>query len=84
VIVVAGDLTVADQVAARIVEGMRAPIAVGATTVEVRATIGGVWIPAKTSLDELLADADALLYKAKAAGKDRWQLQAKNVPAAAQ
>ncbi len=53
VIVVAGDLGVADQVAARIVEGMRAPIAVGATTVEVRATIGGVWIPAKTSLDEL-------------------------------
>lgn len=84
VIVVAGDLTVADQVAARIVEGMRAPIAVGATTVEVRATIGGVWIPAKTSLDELLADADALLYKAKAAGKDRWHLQAKNIPAAAQ
>ncbi len=83
VIVVAGDLGVADQVAARIVEGMRAPIAVGATTVEVRATIGGVWIPAKTSLDELLADADALLYKAKAAGKDRWNLQAKNVPAAA-
>ncbi len=65
VIVVAGDLSVADQVAARIVEGMRAPIAVGATTVEVRATIGGVWIPAKTSLDELLADADALLYRRK-------------------
>lgn len=84
VIVVAGDLSVADQVAARIVEGMRVPIAVGATTVEVRATIGGVWTPAKTSLDELLADADALLYKAKAAGKDRWHLQAKNVPAAAQ
>ncbi|MDQ1183125.1 sensor domain-containing diguanylate cyclase [Agrobacterium larrymoorei] len=81
VIVVAGDLTVADQVAARIVEGMREPVSVGKTTVDVRATIGGVWTPAKTSLDELLADADVLLYQAKAAGKDRWTLEAKSHPA---
>ena len=81
VVVVAGDLTVADQIAARIVEGMRAPVAIGETTVDVRATIGGVWTPAKTALDELLAEADALLYKAKAAGKDRWNLQAKSYSA---
>ncbi|MDQ1195948.1 diguanylate cyclase [Agrobacterium sp. SORGH_AS 787] len=81
VIVVAGDLSVADQVAARIVEGMREPVSVGKTTVDVRATIGGVWTPAKTSLDELLADADVLLYQAKAAGKDRWTLEAKIHPA---
>jgi len=82
VIVVAGDLSVADQVAARVVEGMRAPVAIGGATVDVRATIGGVWTPAKISLDELLADADALLYKAKAAGKDQWNLQAKSLLAA--
>ncbi|MDR6101489.1 diguanylate cyclase (GGDEF)-like protein/PAS domain S-box-containing protein [Agrobacterium larrymoorei] len=81
VIVVAGDLIVADQVAARIVEGMREPVSIGKTTVDVRATIGGVWTPAKTSLDELLADADVLLYQAKAAGKDRWTLEAKIHPA---
>lgn len=83
VIVLAGDLSVADKIAASIVEGMRAPVSVGDTTVDVRATIGGVWTPTKASLDELLGDADARLYKAKAAGKDRWILEARNIQAAA-
>ncbi len=74
VIVLAGDLGIAEQIAARVVESMRAPVDIGGSMVEVRATIGGIWTDTKTPLDELVAGADGLLYQAKAAGKDRWLL----------
>ena len=75
-IVTAGAESVGRAVAERIVTAMRAPIATGAGEVEVRASVGGVWAHAKAGLDDLLSQADKLLYEAKARGKDGWLFRA--------
>lgn len=72
VAVVAGDRQAAEGVAERIIAAMRLPIGLREAEVEVRATVGGVWAAAKVDLDRLVFQADAILYLAKAYGKDRW------------
>jgi predicted signal transduction protein with EAL and GGDEF domain len=58
------------QVADRVVEVMRAPISVGGADYVVTVSVGiayaGTW-----SADQLLHEADAAMYRAKDAGKNR-------------
>lgn len=50
---------------------MREPIAIA----DVRASIGGIWTGEKRDMSELLKEADALLYDAKAVDKDDIRFQ---------
>ncbi|TCR78715.1 diguanylate cyclase [Rhizobium sp. BK376] len=75
-LVVAGNLASGRAIAQRVVEAMRAPIAIGAACANVRATVGGVWTAMKDDLERLISQADRLLYQAKVAGKDRWEVSA--------
>ena len=62
----------AAAVAERILRAMRAPFALGGREASVRASVGiALRGPGHRAPDELLRDADAALYRAKAAGKDR-------------
>jgi diguanylate cyclase (GGDEF)-like protein len=70
VVVVAGDRTAGEAAAERILERMRGPRAIDDGTADVRVSIGGIWTGEKLDVTELLKEADALLYDAKAAGKD--------------
>jgi len=70
VVVVAGDRSVGEAAAERILARMREPIAISDEIADVRASIGGIWAGEKRDISELLREADALLYDAKAAGKD--------------
>jgi diguanylate cyclase (GGDEF)-like protein/PAS domain S-box-containing protein len=72
VVVVAGDLKAAESVAERIVLAMREPFTLPKAEVQVRVTVGGAWTPAKLDLEDVIAQADAVLYSAKVEGKDRW------------
>lgn len=76
VIVVAGDLASGSAIAQRAVEAMRIPIAIGDAFANVRATVGGVWSARNGDLDHLVSQADRLLYQAKLAGKDCWEVSA--------
>ena len=40
-----------------------------------RVTVGGIWSDAKVDLAPLVSQADAVLYSAKAGGKDRWTVE---------
>ncbi|WLR91307.1 GGDEF domain-containing protein [Shinella zoogloeoides] len=70
-LVVAGTEDTGKAVAERVVAKMRAPVGIVQGSVDVRASVGGVWAKATTDLDQLLGAADKLLYEAKAKGKDR-------------
>jgi GGDEF domain-containing protein len=67
-VLIAGDRSAGEAAAGRILERMREPIAIAAGIADVRTSIGGTWTDAKRDVTELLKEADALLYDAKAAG----------------
>jgi diguanylate cyclase (GGDEF)-like protein len=75
VVVVAGDQSRGEAAAERILARMREPIAIADEIADVRASIGGVWTREKRDMSELLKEADALLYDAKAFGKDAVKFQ---------
>ncbi|KQS75572.1 hypothetical protein ASG25_19595 [Rhizobium sp. Leaf384] len=76
VVVIAGDKTTGIAVAHRMVSAMRTPFLMleagseAGISVDVRASIGGVWSATRTDLDGMIAHADRLLYRVKASGKD--------------
>lgn len=70
VVIVAGNQSTGETTAERIIERMREPIPVVDKVADVRTSIGGVWTAAKREMSSLMKEADALLYEAKAAGKD--------------
>lgn len=74
-IVFAGDRQAVEDAAERVVLVMRQVIDVGDSRAEVRATVGGIWSDAKVDLPRLVSQADAVLYSAKAGGKDRWAIE---------
>jgi len=73
VVVVAGSRAAGMAAAERILERMRAPVLISGGSTHVRASIGGVWSAAKRDISGLINEADALLYDAKASGKDAMQ-----------
>jgi diguanylate cyclase (GGDEF)-like protein/PAS domain S-box-containing protein len=75
VVVVAGGRAAGEAAAERILELMREPIAIAEENADVRTSIGGIWTHAKRDVTELLKEADALLYDAKAAGKNAVRFQ---------
>jgi diguanylate cyclase (GGDEF)-like protein len=75
VVVIAGDRSAGEAAASCILERMREPIAIAAGIADIRTSIGGIWTNAKREVTELLKEADALLYDAKAAGKDAVRFQ---------
>jgi diguanylate cyclase (GGDEF)-like protein/PAS domain S-box-containing protein len=73
-VIIASTRDRAQDVAGRIVERLQAPIDAG-SDVTVSASVGGVWSATKWSnLGDAQYGADTNLYKAKAAGKNRWVL----------
>lgn len=70
VVVVAGNRSRGEAAAERILARMREPIPISNVIADVRTSIGGIWTGEKRDVSELLKQADALLYDAKAAGKD--------------
>ena len=75
VLVIAGDRQALEDVAERVVLAMRKAIILGDALADVRVTVGGVWTDAKADLAQLVSQADAVLYSAKAGGKDRWAVE---------
>lgn len=73
VLVVAGTKQHGEEVAERLVEVLRKPLDVGLGPTRLSASIGVVWSPRKSDIQELNVLADALLYQAKAAGKNQWK-----------
>ncbi|HUY05994.1 MAG TPA: GGDEF domain-containing protein [Acidimicrobiales bacterium] len=69
------DGVVAEKVASRILHEMRAPFVVGSTRFNVSASIG-IATPRTGSIDptEILRNADIAMYRAKRAGKDRYEV----------
>jgi predicted signal transduction protein with EAL and GGDEF domain len=63
----------AEQVAARITDALRLPIAVNGCDVHVRASIGIATSQDVQSADEMLRNADLAMYMAKADGKGRYR-----------
>ncbi|TCQ99350.1 sensor domain-containing diguanylate cyclase [Neorhizobium sp. JUb45] len=80
VVVVAGDRSAGQAAAERILERMREPLPIDDGTADVRVSIGGIWTGEKREVTELLKEADALLYEAKAAGKDAVRFQSESRP----
>ena len=75
ILIIPGSATVIEEIAARVVEGVRPPIAIGTAEVSVNVSIGGTWSPDKTGdVERLIGFADKQLYAAKAAGKDTWRI----------
>lgn len=70
VVIVAGDQLTGEAAAERILARMKEPIVISNEIADVRTSIGGIWTGEKRDVSELLKQADALLYNAKAAGKD--------------
>ncbi len=65
-------LSMAQELANRILAALGAPMWVAGRELFPTASIGiAVWAPRYTSGEELLRDADAAMYRAKAAGRDR-------------
>ncbi len=65
----------AAAVASKILGGIRQPFQVNAWTIDVTTSVGVVYQSVATaSASELLAKADAALYRAKTAGRNRFQL----------
>lgn len=61
----------AAHVAARIVDGLRAPIASNGTSLTVTASVGIADAGVSLSAEDLLKGADLAMYRAKRAGRDR-------------
>jgi diguanylate cyclase (GGDEF)-like protein/PAS domain S-box-containing protein len=65
----------ATEVAGRIVEELRPPFGVGGREVTVSASVGiAVSVTGREPVEDLIRDADAAMYRAKAAGKDRYEV----------
>jgi len=65
----------ATEVAGRIVEELRPPFAVGGRDVTISASVGiAVSVTGREPVEDLIRDADAAMYRAKAAGKDRYEV----------
>lgn len=79
-LIIEGDLLAVEGVAERVVTAMRRQINLREATVEVRATVGGIWANAKSDLGDLLSQADAVLCSEKMNGKDRWRVVNAEVP----
>jgi predicted signal transduction protein with EAL and GGDEF domain len=57
------------RLAGKLVSAMRPPILIGRVASDVGISIGGVWAQHKAPLEQLVAEADGLLYQVKGAGK---------------
>ncbi len=69
------DVTEAEQIAERVVQGLSAPFVVGGQQLCVRASAGLAATTADVgSADELLCNADVAMYSAKATGKRRYAM----------
>jgi diguanylate cyclase (GGDEF)-like protein/PAS domain S-box-containing protein len=63
------------EVATRILEELGAPVEVGGRDVTISASIGvAISVTGREPVEELLKDADAAMYRAKAAGKNRYEV----------
>jgi diguanylate cyclase (GGDEF)-like protein len=61
------------QLAERVLEHVRRPVAVGGRDLTVTASVGlTAVVPSQGEADQLLADADVALYEAKDGGRDRY------------
>jgi diguanylate cyclase (GGDEF)-like protein len=70
----------AAQLAARIVAALEEPLRTDSETVHARASVGiGVFPDDGSDADELLKNADIALYKAKAAGRNTYQMYAQHM-----
>jgi diguanylate cyclase (GGDEF)-like protein/PAS domain S-box-containing protein len=56
----------------RLLEAMAAPIAVGDSELHTSVSVGISMSRSDTTIDSILREADAALYRAKAAGRNRW------------
>jgi GGDEF domain-containing protein len=72
---IAGDRSAGEAAASIILERVREPIAIAGQVADVRASIGGTWTNAKRDVTQLLEEAAALLYNARAAGRDAVRFQ---------
>jgi diguanylate cyclase (GGDEF)-like protein len=73
-VVVADDLSLGagpELIAERLLAAIKEPFLAGSTSVTVTASIG-IALGARTSVEELLRDADIAMYRAKWEGKDRY------------
>ena len=68
------ELSPAASVAERLVRSFDDPFLLAAGTVSVRVSVGVTAADGEDAVDQLLRQADAAMYAAKAAGKHRWQL----------
>ncbi|MCO5732397.1 sensor domain-containing diguanylate cyclase [Rhizobium sp. SSA_523] len=75
VLVLAADREGGCEVAERLIRAVREPILLAKESVAIGASIGGLWTPVKSAIDELCARADLLLYQVKMNGKNRWHLE---------
>jgi diguanylate cyclase len=62
----------AEATAARLLGGLRTPLAVGGAEVVVTASMGLAGAADGVSVDALMRDADTAMYRAKADGRSRW------------
>jgi len=75
VLLTPGNEAVVGEVAQRIVEAMRAPIAFGPHAMHVSASIGAALSGADhPGVDVLYKEADTALYRSKEAGRDTWRM----------
>jgi len=65
----------ATEVASRVLVELRPPFSVGGRDVTVSASIGiAVSLTGREAVEDLVRDADTAMYRAKAAGKDRYEV----------
>ena len=69
------DERAATEVAARVIEAVTVPLLLDGVPMGVSGSVGVVVVaPGHLEAEDVLRDADAAMYQAKAAGKDRWVL----------
>lgn len=61
-------------VAERLMEAVKAPLLVGGEQVRISLSVGLAMATATSTSSELLAEADAAMYRAKATGRARWEV----------
>lgn len=67
------------QIVEKLIAAVRLPVMLDAGAIEVSASIGIACTPQHTDdADDLLERADAAMYNAKAAGRNRWSIAAEN------